>query len=67
MKKNRKKLSSNQLWILTRLKKEGMIKFDGSCDLNQRVGKALIKTKLVDFNSGYDGLVLTELGKKFEL
>lgn len=67
MKKNRKKLSSNQLWILTRLKAEGMIKFDGSRDLNQRVGKALIKTKLVDFNSSYDGLVLSELGKKFEI
>ncbi len=49
--KNKVRLSSNQIWILQRLKKEGMIKFDGGRDLNQRVGKALIKTKLVEFNS----------------
>lgn len=63
----KKKLSSNQMWILMRLKKEGMIKFDGSRDLNQRIGKALIKTKLVEFNSSYDGLVLSELGKTFDI
>ncbi len=62
-----KKLSSNQIWILERLKKEGMVKFNGGKDLNQRIGKAFIKTKLVEFNSAYDGLVLSELGKSFEI
>jgi hypothetical protein len=63
MKKNKKRLSSNQFFILGRLKKEGMIKFTNGRDFNQRIGKALIKTGLVEFNSTYDGLVLTELGK----
>lgn len=55
------RLSSAQIFVIEELGKKGEIELS---QINSRTVKKLVELKMVWYNDKYDGVLLTEFGKK---
>lgn len=61
------KLSAKQKEIIKKIHERGKVKITNNNALPYSTTQSLIKLGICEYNSGYDSLILTELGKQIVL
>lgn len=61
------KLSDKQKEVILKLREKKVLMLSYDRSLPTAVVDSLLKKELVDYNSAYNGIILTDLGKTIEL